>query len=196
MERVKGPGRKNKTPNMFVLFWRSREDDGKCLEKINLYIHPSLYIYVYISLSVSLSIYPSIPRRRLVARILASIGPNDGTVMSSARRSKRDLSITAGAGGSAPISSAHRRARRSLEDMAPLSPSNDPPLLRVKRLEEEEEEMGGELRPPTGLQRTKRIDTIATAEEQNYGSRRRRRRAAANYDPQILIEHILEYMRE
>ncbi|XP_023261934.1 uncharacterized protein LOC111654967 [Seriola lalandi dorsalis] len=131
--------------------------------------------------------------RRLVARILSSIGPNDASVISSGRRARRDLSITA----AEPVSSAHRRTRRSVDDVAPPSPSNEPPLLRVKRLEEEEEEE--ELRPPTaGLQRMKRINTIATAgvEELNHGSRRRRRRAALNYDPQILIDQILEYMRE
>ncbi|KAG8003064.1 hypothetical protein GBF38_015787 [Nibea albiflora] len=84
------------------------------------------------------------------------------------------------------------------DDMAPPpSPSNDPPLLRVKRLEEEEDEEE-RLRPPAaGLQRMKRIDTMATIamEELNHGSRRRRRRAL-NYDPQILIDQLMEYMRE
>ncbi|XP_070824007.1 proprotein convertase subtilisin/kexin type 1 inhibitor, like [Chaetodon trifascialis] len=132
--------------------------------------------------------------RRLVARLLAGIGPNDVPVMTPGRRVRRGLSITA----AEPVSSAHRRTRRSLDDVAPPSPSNDPPLLRVKRLEEEgeEEEM---LRPPAaGLQRMKRIDTMATtaAEELNHGSHRRRRRAALNYDPQILIDQIVEYMRE
>ncbi|XP_070766018.1 proprotein convertase subtilisin/kexin type 1 inhibitor, like [Enoplosus armatus] len=129
--------------------------------------------------------------RRLVARLLSSIGPNNTPGISSGRRARRDLSITA----AEPVSSAHRRTRRSLDDIAPPSPSNDPPLLRVKRLEEEEEE----LRPPAaGLQRMKRIDTMTTAaaEELNHGSRRRRRRAALNYDPQILIDQIVEYMRE
>ncbi|XP_040908612.1 proprotein convertase subtilisin/kexin type 1 inhibitor, like [Toxotes jaculatrix] len=129
--------------------------------------------------------------RRLVARILSSIGPNDAPVMSSGRRVRRDLPVTA----AEPVGSAHRRIRRSLDDMAPPSPSNNPPLLRVKRLEEEEEK----LRPPaTGLQRMKRIDTMATAavEELNHGSHRRQRRSALNYDPQILIDQILEYMRE
>ncbi|XP_044066958.1 proprotein convertase subtilisin/kexin type 1 inhibitor, like [Siniperca chuatsi] len=129
--------------------------------------------------------------RRLVARLLSSIGPNNAQVISSGRRARRDLSVAA----VEPVSSAHRRTRRSLDNVAPPSPSNDPPLLRVKRLEEEEEE----LHPPTaGLQRMKRIDTMATAavEELNHGSRRRRRRAALNYDPQILIDQIVEYMRE
>ncbi|KAK2898192.1 proprotein convertase subtilisin/kexin type 1 inhibitor, like [Channa argus] len=129
--------------------------------------------------------------RHMVARILSSIGPNNAPVISSGRRAKRDLSNTA----AQPII-AHRRTRRSLDDVASLSPSNDPPLLRVKRLEEDEEEE--KLRPPiTGLQRMKRIDTMATGgvEELNHGSRKRQRRAL-NYDPQILIDQILEYMRE
>lgn len=130
--------------------------------------------------------------RRLVARVLSSIGPNNAQIISG-RRARRDVSDTAGE----PVSSAHRRTRRSLDDMAPPSPSVDPPLLRVKRLEEEEEEE--ELRPPAaGLQRMKRIDTMATAamEELNHGGRRRRRRAVLNYDPQMLIDQIVEYMRE
>uniref|UniRef100_UPI003AB07DB1 proprotein convertase subtilisin/kexin type 1 inhibitor, like n=1 Tax=Centroberyx gerrardi TaxID=166262 RepID=UPI003AB07DB1 len=118
--------------------------------------------------------------RYLVARILSSLGPSDAQ-LSSGRRARRDLSVTAGVGGAKPVSPAHRRTRRSLDDMPPPSPSNDPPLLRVKRLE-----------------RMKRIDTMATAaaEELNHGSRRRRRRSAVNYDPQILIQHILQYLEE
>ncbi|XP_042263876.1 proprotein convertase subtilisin/kexin type 1 inhibitor, like [Thunnus maccoyii] len=132
--------------------------------------------------------------RRMVARILSSIGPDNAQVISSSRRMRRDLSVT----GAEPASSAHRRTRRSLDDMAPPAPSNEPPLLRVKRLEEEEEEEEERLHPAAGLQRMKRIDTMATTamEELNHGSRRRRRRAAPNYDPQILIDQILEYMRE
>ncbi|XP_034534305.1 proprotein convertase subtilisin/kexin type 1 inhibitor, like [Notolabrus celidotus] len=133
--------------------------------------------------------------RRLVARLLSGVGPSAPAVMSSGRRVRRGVSF-------APVelaSPAHRRSRRSLEDMAPPSPSSDPPLLRVKRLEDEEEEEEEEkLRPPAaGLQRMKRIDTMATnaMEELNHGSQRRRRRAL-NYDPQILIDQILQYMRE
>lgn len=111
--------------------------------------------------------------------------------MSSSRRMRRDLSITA----AQPVSPTHRRTRRSLDDMASPLPSNNPPLLRVKRLDDEEEE---KLHPPVaGLQRMKRIDTMATVgvEELNHGSQRRQRRAL-NYDPQILIDQILDYMRE
>lgn len=80
--------------------------------------------------------------------------------------------------------------------MAPALPSNNPPLLRVKRLEDdaEEEKLHS---PVAGLQRMKRIDTMSTGdvEELNHGSRKRQRRAL-NYDPQILIDQILDYMRE
>ncbi|KAK2850935.1 hypothetical protein Q5P01_007211 [Channa striata] len=130
--------------------------------------------------------------RHLVAKILSSIGPNNTPVMSSGRRAKRDLSNTA----AQAINTAHRRTRRSLDDVASLSPSNDTPLLRVKRLEDDEEEE--KLHTPiTGLQRMKRIDNMATTgmEELNHGSRRRSRRSLS-YDPQILIDQILEYMRE
>ncbi|XP_075932478.1 proprotein convertase subtilisin/kexin type 1 inhibitor, like, partial [Anarhichas minor] len=119
--------------------------------------------------------------RRLVARLLSSIGP-------TGLRVRRDLSIkvepvSSGHRRAEPVSSAHRRSRRSL-DVTPPSPSNNPPLLRVKRLEEEEPHP-----PAVGLQRMKR------EEELHHGSRRRRRRTA-NYDSQILINQILEYMRE
>lgn len=97
--------------------------------------------------------------------------------MSSARRMRRDLT---------PLGSAHRRVRRSLDDAAPPSPSSNPPLLRVKRLEEEE---GPRL--PAGLQRMKRID-----EDLGQGSRRRRRRAVLTFDPQLLVRQVMEYMRE
>ncbi|XP_027867381.1 proprotein convertase subtilisin/kexin type 1 inhibitor, like isoform X1 [Xiphophorus couchianus] len=129
--------------------------------------------------------------RRMVAKILSSDGPNNAQVMmSSGRRAKRDLSTMA-----RPVSPAHRRIRRSLDGQ---SPSNEPPLLRVKRLDDEEEEEE-KLRPRgPGLQRMKRIDTMATAdlEEVNHGSRRRRRRAVLNYDPQMLMDQILDYLRE
>ncbi|MEQ2159792.1 hypothetical protein GOODEAATRI_026893, partial [Goodea atripinnis] len=132
---------------------------------------------------------------QMVAKILSSISPyNRQAMMSSDRRAKRDLSPK----GNEPISPAHRRTRRSLDSMAPQSPSNEPPLLRVKRLEDEEEEEE-KLRPQvTGLQRMKRIDTMATGdpEEVNHGSRRRRRRAVLNYDPQMLMDQILDYLRE
>lgn len=126
--------------------------------------------------------------RHLVARILSSIGPNDVPLVSG-RRMRRDLSA------SEPVSSAHRRTRRSLDDVPLPSPSNDPPLLRVKRLEDDEDEQ--KLRPhAAGLQRMKRVDTMATADELNHGSRRRRRRAALNYDPQELMDQIVQYLRE
>lgn len=104
---------------------------------------------------------------------------------------RRDLSVRA----AEPVSSAHRRTRRSLDDVPPPPPSSDPPLLRVKRLEDDEDEQ--ELRPlAAGLQRMKRIDAMETADELNHGSRRRRRRAAVKYDPQELMEQMVEYLRQ
>ncbi|CAI5648704.1 unnamed protein product [Oreochromis niloticus] len=130
-------------------------------------------------------------RRQQAGRVASGLSRDQDTL-----RAKRDLSAKA----PEPVSSAHRRTRRSLDDLAPPSPSNDPPLLRVKRLEDYDgEEQGEKLHPQVvGLQRMKRIDTTSTgdAEELNHGSRRRRRRAALNYDPQILVDQILEYMRE
>lgn len=127
-----------------------------------------------------------------MAQILSSIGPNNTPVVTSGRRLRRDLSVTA----AQPDRATHRRARRSLDDVGPSSPSNSPPLLRVKRLEDEEDE---ENPPPsvTGLQRMKRIDAMATTsmEKLNHGTHWRKRRAL-NYDRQVLIDQILDYMRE
>lgn len=81
--------------------------------------------------------------------------------------------------------------RRALSDVASPGPSIDPPLLRVKRLEGEDDD---EKPLPYGatLQRIKRIDT--SAEERSPGSGRHRR-AALNYNPKVLRDQILEYMR-
>lgn len=126
--------------------------------------------------------------RQMVSKVLSSIGPNESPPI----RTRRDLSIKE----TDPVSSAHRRIRRSTDDMAPpSSPSNQTPLLRVKRLEDEEEK----LRPQaTGLQMMKRINTMAIAdtEEMNHGSHGRHRRAALTYNPRVLMDQILEYLRE
>uniref|UniRef100_A0A1A8NUP6 Proprotein convertase subtilisin/kexin type 1 inhibitor, like n=1 Tax=Nothobranchius pienaari TaxID=704102 RepID=A0A1A8NUP6_9TELE len=133
--------------------------------------------------------------RQMVARILTSIGPNEAPPpIPSGRRSRRDLSVKK----ADPVGSAHRRTRRSLDDIPLQSMSNNPPLLRVKRVEDEEEEEEKLRLQVAGLQRMKRINNMETfdAEELNHGSHRRRRRAALNYDPQILIDQILMYMKE
>lgn len=125
----------------------------------------------------------------MVARILSS--PNNAQVMiSSGRRARRDLSAAE------PVSPAHRRNRRSLDSSQ--SPSNESPLLRVKRLEDEEEEEGKPRPRGAGLQRMKRVDAVVTTdpEQVDHGSRRRRRRAVLNYDPQVLMDQILDYLRE
>lgn len=81
--------------------------------------------------------------------------------------------------------------RRSLDDVAPPSASIDPPLLRVKRLEEEEEEEEKGRSTAAGLQRMKRID-----EDLGQGRHRRRKRAVLTYDPQVLVRQVMEYLRE
>lgn len=90
-----------------------------------------------------------------------------------------------------PASPARRRARRSLDDTAPSPASTDPPLLRVKRLEDEDLMEDEKHRPPAGLQRMKRID-----EELNGGGGRRRRRAALSIDPELLVEQVVKYLRQ
>ncbi|XP_053706583.1 proprotein convertase subtilisin/kexin type 1 inhibitor, like isoform X1 [Synchiropus splendidus] len=114
--------------------------------------------------------------RRLVAKILSS--PEEVTLALSNRR-RRDLS-------EAVASVGHRRQRRSLEDQSPAGPSEAPALLRVKRVEDDQE-----LAPPAGLQRMKRLESmaaIAALEELQQGSQRRRRRDVARHlPPHILV---------
>ncbi|XP_004084577.1 uncharacterized protein LOC101159720 [Oryzias latipes] len=130
--------------------------------------------------------------RRLVARIISTIGPQTSPVLalSGHRRRRRDLSLQT----AEPISPNLRTTRRALEDMASPLSSIDSPLLRVKRLEEGDEE--DKKLPPYGatLQRIKRIDTLAASEETNHVSRRHRR-AAVNYNSKLQMDQILEYMR-
>ncbi|XP_068196407.1 proprotein convertase subtilisin/kexin type 1 inhibitor, like [Antennarius striatus] len=129
--------------------------------------------------------------RRLVSRLISSMSGNNAPAISSGRRLRRDLSNT-------PVGSTHKRTRRSLDDMAPPSPSNDLPLLRVKRLEEVDDDAQMLLPPASKVQKMKHINTLAAPamEELNPGNHRRRRRATLNYDPQILIDQLVEYMRE
>ncbi|XP_030209633.1 proprotein convertase subtilisin/kexin type 1 inhibitor, like isoform X2 [Gadus morhua] len=113
--------------------------------------------------------------RYLVARILGSMAP-------AKSRPRRDVAAPR------PVSSAHTRSRRSLDNASPPLPSSDSPLLRVKRLRlEGEEEDGG--RGGEGP------DTIATAQEEE-GSRRRRRRAAVTFNPRVLAQQLLQVLQE
>lgn len=121
--------------------------------------------------------------RRLVSRLLSGIPPAAPQPAATARRMRRDLSA-------APAGPAHRRARRSLDDAAPPPPSADPPLLRVKRLEVEDPAEDGRPRPPAGLQRMKRVN------EELNGAGRRRRRAALAFDPQLLVEQVVGFLRQ
>ncbi|XP_077573469.1 proprotein convertase subtilisin/kexin type 1 inhibitor, like [Stigmatopora nigra] len=102
--------------------------------------------------------------RRLLARILPIVSPDYAP---STRRSRRDMSI------SEPVGTAHRRRRRSLEDDA--SPG-DEPLLRVKRLGDEEQE-------------GPRPHMLPNANVKQH----RRRRAALNH---VLLDQIVNYMRK
>ncbi|XP_051914306.1 proprotein convertase subtilisin/kexin type 1 inhibitor, like [Hippocampus zosterae] len=106
--------------------------------------------------------------RHLLARILPIISPDDGP---SNRRARRDLSVAE------PPVSARRRSRRSLGDEDDAPPSDSEPLLRVKRLGEEEQEGRRLQAPPNANAR--------------YGARRRR--AALNH---ALLHQIVNYMRK
>ena len=114
--------------------------------------------FIYNTLTVVLL---CVSYRYLVAKILSSISPSNPQ-SPSGRRARRDL--VAVEGGARPASPVHKRSRRSLDDAAPTSLSQDAPLLRVKRLGDEEGGEGGAgveggyRPPPQGLQRMKRVD--------------------------------------
>ena len=97
-------------------------------------------------------------------------------------RSRRDVA------GPRPVSPAHTRSRRSLDDTSAPLPSSDSPLLRVKRLRLEGEEEGG--RGGEGL------DTIATAQEEEGGRNHRRRRAVVTFNPRVLAQQLLQVLQE
>ncbi|XP_061644774.1 proprotein convertase subtilisin/kexin type 1 inhibitor, like [Phyllopteryx taeniolatus] len=105
--------------------------------------------------------------RRLLARILPIISPE----YAPSGRARRDVSVTE------PATTAYRRSRRSLGDDTLPSRSNEP-LLRVKRLGEEEQE---------GQQ----LHTMANTNVRQHGGRRRR--AALNH---VLLHQIANYMRK
>ncbi|KAL1020547.1 hypothetical protein UPYG_G00001520 [Umbra pygmaea] len=144
--------------------------------------------------------------RYLLAKILTSISPSSPQ-RSSGRRARRDLAAVSGGTVRAASGPVLHRARRSLDTAAPLSPSQElsAGLLRVKRLEDMEEgpgrtEGGGHKASShaAGLQRMKRIDTELQTQATGRASRRRR---AVNYDPQtltydpeLLVQHILQYL--
>ncbi|XP_072569175.1 proprotein convertase subtilisin/kexin type 1 inhibitor, like isoform X2 [Paramormyrops kingsleyae] len=126
--------------------------------------------------------------RYLVGRVLstlASEAPQGGP----ARLAKRDLAAVSGGG---PGGVAPKRSRRSVDSVPLQPPNSEPSLLRVKRLEDQENKMasavaGGVSR---GLQRMKRIDGDLPQVKHS------RKRRALTYDPNVLAQRILQYLPE
>ncbi|KAJ8393476.1 hypothetical protein AAFF_G00059490, partial [Aldrovandia affinis] len=125
--------------------------------------------------------------RYLVGRVLSNLA-SDSPQSPPARLAKRDLGAVVGgvAGGRAL-----KRSRRSLDSTPlPSSPKYEPSLLRVKRLEDEEDKMAAAAhnQPRAGLQRMKRIDSDTQQEKHS------RKRRAMTYDPNLLAQRILQYL--
>ncbi|KAL4646269.1 hypothetical protein GN956_G9274 [Arapaima gigas] len=130
--------------------------------------------------------------RYLVGRVLSSLA-SDSPQSPPTRLAKRDLgAVNGGATGAA----APKRSRRSLDSVPLQQPNSEPSLLRVKRLDEDEDDMaggtaGGVLRAAhTGLQRMKRIDSDLLQVKHS------RNRRALTYDPNVLAQRILQYLPE
>ncbi|KAA0714372.1 hypothetical protein E1301_Tti019968 [Triplophysa tibetana] len=128
--------------------------------------------------------------RYLVEKILSGLASGGNQPGPSSQRAKRDLAAVSNverAGGSSL-----KRTRRSL-DSAPIpSGQAEASLLRVKRLDDDDDEgvIGQSNRTPhVGLQRMKRIDTDLPPPQKNS-----RKRRALTYDPNLIAQHILQYL--
>ncbi|XP_066500923.1 proprotein convertase subtilisin/kexin type 1 inhibitor, like [Hoplias malabaricus] len=126
--------------------------------------------------------------RYLVEKILSGLAPGNQPSPSS-RRTKRDVNAASGTGrGGAAV----RRSRRSVDSAPGPSPSTEASLLRVKRLGDEDDEgypAQKNRSPHAGLQRMKRIDT-----DMLIPPKQSRKRRAITYDPNLIAQHILQYL--
>lgn len=130
--------------------------------------------------------------RYLIGRVLSNLA-SENNQNAPVRLSKRDLAAVGGEGGGTGVR-VLKRSRRSVDSALPPSAKSEPPLMRVKRLEDEEDKMAAE--PAVGvqgrgLQRIKRIDS----DLQQAGKHMRKRRALT-YDPNLLAQRILQYLQQ
>ncbi|XP_066566191.1 proprotein convertase subtilisin/kexin type 1 inhibitor, like [Amia ocellicauda] len=132
--------------------------------------------------------------RYLVGRVLSSLASETPQQQPPHRLARRDLGVLGGERSSSSSSSSSplKRSRRSLDDKAPPATDAEPSLLRVKRLEEEEETAGR----GAALQRMKRIDgeRPQRPQQQSGGGRQARKRRALTFDPDLLAQRILQYL--
>ncbi|XP_051963995.1 uncharacterized protein LOC127630480 [Xyrauchen texanus] len=129
--------------------------------------------------------------RYLVEKILSGLASGGNQAGSSNQRAKRDLGAVTSlerAGGSVL-----KRARRSLDSAPVPSTQAEASLLRVKRLDDDFDDEGvivqNNRTPHVGLQRMKRIDTELPPPQKHS-----RKRRALTYDPNLIAQHILQYL--
>ncbi|XP_051509496.1 proprotein convertase subtilisin/kexin type 1 inhibitor, like [Myxocyprinus asiaticus] len=129
--------------------------------------------------------------RYLVEKILSSLASGGNQAAPSNQRAKRDLGAVASmerTGGSVL-----KRARRFLDSVPVPSPQAEASLLRVKRLDDDLDDEGviaqSNRTPHVGLQRMKRIDTDLPPPKKHSRIRR-----ALTYDPNLIAQHILQYI--
>ncbi|KAG7332724.1 hypothetical protein KOW79_004558 [Hemibagrus wyckioides] len=129
--------------------------------------------------------------RMLLEKVLSSL-VSQNQLNPSNRRGKWEVAAAASIGRdrATPL----RRARRSLDAAPAASPDAEASLLRVKRVgDEDHDDFAGQntRSPHAGLQRMKRIDTDLPPP-----SKHSRKRRSVTYDPELIAQHIIQYLRK
>ncbi|XP_062855636.1 proprotein convertase subtilisin/kexin type 1 inhibitor, like [Trichomycterus rosablanca] len=129
--------------------------------------------------------------RYLVEKILA------GLVAENPSNRPVKYKLSDAAAGGQDRAARLRRARRSLDSVPDSSPDAEASLLRVKRVGDEEHgdfATQNSPSPRAGLQRMKRIDTDLPPPPPP--PKRSRRRRSVTYDPELIAQRIIEYLRK
>lgn len=124
-------------------------------------------------------------------KVLSSLA-SENQVNPSNRRGKWEVAAAASIGRdrATPL----RRARRSLDSTPAASSDAEASLLRVKRVgDEDQDDFAGQNNrsPHAGLQRMKRIDTALPPPPKPS-----RKRRSVTYDPELIAQHIIQYLRK
>ncbi|KAF4072595.1 hypothetical protein AMELA_G00264780 [Ameiurus melas] len=128
--------------------------------------------------------------RYLVEKVLSSL-VSENQLNPSSRRGKWEVAAAASIGRDR---TPPRRARRSLDSDPIASPDAEASLLRVKRVgDQDHDDFAGQNNrsPHAGLQRMKRIDTDLPPPTKNS-----RKRRSVTYDPELIAQHIIQYLRK